>query len=722
MSIQKYEPSRGVEIRSPNGGSGYRIGGNLVLTASHVLFNEKKKVFCDEALVRLSKDDGTHKEVCAEVVWIANKAEIEARIAEGACDDPVELIRLIQPDIALIRLKGENIELLKPVKFGRFPKIKGSKNIKYEAFCYPASERRPRSGGKEATGGRTIKGNINLEDRPANKLLGLNTDDLGDVMSPRYEQGKMSSWWSGASGAAIVCDGLVVAVMTLHPNIDISSRLEATPLSKIYEDKGWLECLKELDFNVKEVSLYYKPPSWWSTFRTTILVAIVVTGFRFLGGLQWLELIAYDILFSLRPTFEEPDDRIAIVEIKEEDLSEGESEVSDRKLRQILASLVAAKPSSIGLDIYRDEKQSFPGEEDKAQEDYDSLVQCLTTSNCQEKNGSKEQDSPPIFVVCRVTDPNANERSRHGLSLPESGGFSNIGFSNIVVDEQGSSVRRQLLSMRHDSEAQCKAKYFLGYQLALDYLKVEEVRTDKNYIQLKDTVFEPVWTHTGGYRFINDGGYQILLNYRKSPFNNVLSAEDVLNEKLKGKIEELKGEIEKFKDDVDAIGRKNLEIKKLEEELKKLEEELKKQLEGRIVLVGYNVEEGASEIKDLWRTPIGTIPGVRLHAYTASHILSTVIKDKYSEGHPLIKTWAEPEEILVITFWCAIGGCLLLFAPSRPILIGGVGGGTVLTIAVAWGAFAFGGWWLPVVPMLLGFGFTSLGREGITIVQRLNKS
>jgi adenylate cyclase len=408
----------------------------------------------------------------------------------------------------------------------------------------------------------------------------------------------------------------------------------------------------------------YQRPSLAVAMLASVAVALAIVVTRSMGLLQSLELTAYDGLFRTKPFSEIPDDRITIVEITNEELNQfGTSEISDRKLQQILETLVEAKPFRIGLDIFRDESQVDPEVPNAADADYQDLIQFLETNQ--------------IVTACKVDAANVP-----GTSSPSEN--IRLGFSNVVVDEPGDFpfVRRQLLSMPIDPNANCQTTYSLGYQLALDYLEeqgITESRTSAtNYIQLGETIFEPVEPDTGGYEGIDDGGYQILLNYRRTPFD-VLTATQILDG---------------------------------------LDTHEQEKITDRIILVGYN-EEGSQEPLDLFKTPLGISPGVTLHAYTISHILSAVIDDEYA--HPRIRAWIEPSEIVWIMMWCAVGGILAWIAFSRAMLIVVTLSGTVLIIAIAWSAFVFGGWWLPLIPPMLGLVLTSVSAVVVTQYRILQK-
>jgi CHASE2 domain-containing sensor protein len=462
----------------------------------------------------------------------------------------------------------------------------------------------------------------------------------------------------GMSGSALlnrrtqkVCG---IVKFTRDRSLDIGGGAVPTDviLSKLSDLKSLQKQFHRRDRRWRSFLQSYERPSLTMSALTGVGVAIGISALRLAGLLQSWELLAYDWLFQTKPFFERPDDRIAIVTITDEEIDQfGTSEISDQKLQQILEELIRAEPFKIGLDIFRDEVQPDPEAPDQANDDYQNLIEFL--------------DNDQIVAACQV-----GSASVPGSSVPSE--EARLGFSNIIVDELGRSkfVRRQLISMPKDPNANCQALYSLGYQLALDYLGqkgITESRTESlNYIQLGDTVLEPVWTDTGGYRGIDDSGYQILINYRRTSFDR-FSASEIL-------------------DGLDA--------------------DEQARIKNRIVLVGYD-EEGATGPLDLFETPLGIKPGVELHAHTTSHVLSTVINDEYS--HPLTRTWAEPEEMVWIILWCTIGGTLPWIAHSKGMLFVMAMGGMLLVVAICWSAFAFLGWWLPLIPPMVGLTLTSVG-------------
>ena len=209
MPIRQFEPSRAVEIIPPkNGagyyGTGYRIGGRLVLTAAHLL----KNVGSD---CEVRDKPGFGRET-AHVVWKAQDL-----------------------DLALIELP-ERVAAVEAITLGKLPKATTGEKLAFQMYAYPLWARTQRDQGS-AAGGRQIEGTIYLADRSPDGLLVLEAERLPP------EATTAQSEWLGASGAAIVCDGLVIAVQSQHQNPSRPASLEGTPLWKIYKDKQWRQLL-----------------------------------------------------------------------------------------------------------------------------------------------------------------------------------------------------------------------------------------------------------------------------------------------------------------------------------------------------------------------------------------------------------------------------------------------------------------------------------------------
>ena len=219
----------------------------------------------------------------------------------------------------------------------------------------------------------------------------------------------------------------------------------------------------------------------------TIAVSIVLLGVRHLGGLQPLELIAFDQLVRLRPKETEPDPRILVITITEKDIQQQKQwPLSDKVLAQLLSKLQAGKPTVIGLDLYR----NIPIEPG-----HNELVAQLK--------------QPNLIAIQSIN-------TLAGTSPPPDVPANRIGFSDLPID-QDDVIRRNVLF----AESESGVLYSFSLRLALAYLeqqgiKPESSKSNPNDLQLGTAVFEKLKENSGGYQAAEADGYQILLNYRSA--------------------------------------------------------------------------------------------------------------------------------------------------------------------------------------------------------------
>jgi adenylate cyclase len=223
--------------------------------------------------------------------------------------------------------------------------------------------------------------------------------------------------------------------------------------------------------------------------RAICLAAITVTAFvlgiRHLGGLQPLEVAAFDVMLRLRPDAG-VDDRLLVVEINEADIAQlKEWPASDRVVAQLLQQLQRHQPTAIGLDLVRDNPNP-PG--------YQELVVQL--------------QQPHVIAITSIGNTNQRDRVAAPPSVPE----TRIGFNDIVIDPDG-RVRRNLMSASNGKTGLAS----FSLQLALIYLKERGISgklTKAKQYQLGQAVFAKLQKNSGGYQTVDARGYQILLNYR----------------------------------------------------------------------------------------------------------------------------------------------------------------------------------------------------------------
>ena len=372
---------------------------------------------------------------------------------------------------------------------------------------------------------------------------------------------------------------------------------------------------------------------------TSIGVAAGILGLKMLGVFQAVELSALDQVMRLRPT-EPREDRIVIVGLTEDDIKELQTfPIPDQTMAQVLNAIKQQNPRVIGLDIYRDLAHE-PGVKE-LQEVFQTTPNLVGIEKIQD--GSNLGVAPP----------------------PELAKLNQVGFNNVILDSDG-RVRRGLLYWNVDSEYRTS----FGLKIALQYLKQEGItsQSSKNQeLQLGPAIFRQFQPNDGGYVVVDNGGYQILANFRNHalPFETV-SFTDILAGKVPPEL-----------------------------------------MTDRIVLVGST----APSLKDTFFTSYngglgskdnGPIAGVELHAQLISQILSAAL-----DGRTLVYVWPDWLEILWVFTW-ALGGATLSWYIRNPAKSGGflllVSGGLFL---VCYGAAVLG-WWIPFVTPLVGLGVSAI--------------
>ncbi|NJN12167.1 MAG: CHASE2 domain-containing protein [Richelia sp. RM2_1_2] len=372
------------------------------------------------------------------------------------------------------------------------------------------------------------------------------------------------------------------------------------------------------------------------TIISSVAITVLLLGFQRLGVLQPLELKVFDQMMQLRAN-PKPDSRLLIVAVTEEDIKNLKFPLPGEVLDNLLSKLEQYEPRAIGLDIFRDLPVE-PG--------HNKLLEHLKLSDI-------------IVPICKQS--NVNEPA-----IPPPDGIEplRVGFSDIVEDPDA-TIRRNLLLHEPASNDSCATPYSFSLQLALKYLEVGGIQpqfTSKRELKLGNTVFKPLESNSGGYLNIDDGGYQILLNYRSDKeIAPQVTVTDVLSDKVNPDL-----------------------------------------VKDRIVLIGST----AASLKDIFNTPYssgkldnsGKMPGIAIHANSVSQILSAVLKPQ----QPLF--WFLPEwaEVGWIFIWSLAGG-LIASRIQHPMRLGITGG---LTIAILIGGNFFNftqAGWIPVVSPALGF-------------------
>ncbi len=276
------------------------------------------------------------------------------------------------------------------------------------------------------------------------------------------------------------------------------------------------------------------------------------------------------------------------------------------------------------------------------------------------------QTTANLFAIERVSVDPPEAIVKPPAAVPP----ERVGFADIVLDADG-YVRRSLLGMADPHNPQGDYKFSLTARLADAYLRathnleLESIPDDPYGMRFGATHLPRFFPHTGSYVGVDAGGNQVLLNSRRSqrPFRMV-SLMDM--------------KAQRFNPDW---------------------------FRGRIVLIGIT----AQSVKDVVnsaaipsRNP-GLVNGVELQAHAVSQLLSAVL-----DGRPLLRTWEDGWEYLWIVAWGVVGLGLgrWLRSPWKILLMVGL-------VGVGLGGLSYGllllGWWVPVVPALMGLVFNGTG-------------
>jgi CHASE2 domain-containing sensor protein len=374
----------------------------------------------------------------------------------------------------------------------------------------------------------------------------------------------------------------------------------------------------------------------------SVAVTALLMGVRHLGLLQGWELKVYDQMLRLRAD-EGRDKRLLIVTVTEEDVDyqrkmgwEREGSLSHTALAKLLNNLKPHKPRAIGLDIVRD----YPAKPQEKE---------LITQLKQTKN---------FFAICEHST-----FDKSGNQPPPEVSSKRLGFNDFVEDEPDKILRRHLWYMTPNLDSPCPTEVSFSLQLAIHYLQSENILPQPNsngYLQLGNVRLGRLASHAGGYQGIDNGGYQILLNYRtRRDIGKTLTLKQVLNNKFNPNL-----------------------------------------IKDKIVLIGVT----APSYKDYFHTPFNEdMSGVFIHGQMVSQILSAVL-----DKRPLLWVLLLWVEGIWIFCWGIVGGLLAWRFRQKIVYLLPLG---TVAIGVLYGCcfvlLLTQGCWLPVVPSALALITTS---------------
>ncbi|MFC0463873.1 ATP-binding protein [Kineococcus gynurae] len=237
-------------------GSGTDLGGGLILTAAHVVFDAG--VPSTEVRISPLSSAATADPLLGTVVWPRAWTDPgpERRVAGNT-----------PPDLALVRLNTSPLIPRRPVRLGR---ITGSSPYDVEFVGFP---RQQRLGGKpDDRDTRPVMATRRDSEQASASIApatGVRDGRLAlDVHSsfPTGDGRAEGSGWSGASGAGVFGGGLLLGVVADDDVRYGGGRLLATPLATALPDQGFQKLLTEagIDLTLASVEL---GPLWVSRHR-----------------------------------------------------------------------------------------------------------------------------------------------------------------------------------------------------------------------------------------------------------------------------------------------------------------------------------------------------------------------------------------------------------------------------------------------------------------------
>lgn len=258
-------------------------------------------------------------------------------------------------------------------------------------------------------------------------------------------------------------------------------------------------------------------------------------------------------------------------------------------------------------------------------------------------------------------------RARAPVALPP----EQVAFADAAKFDDGGNVRRVLLS---GFDEVGEYRFSLALLLAEDYLRTKGLVLDNGlrdpsamrFGQTEFTRFQP---DSGAYVGADAQENQVLLNFRsgRQPFQ--------------------------------MLSLSQIQAGQFQPEW----------IRNRIVLIGIT----AVSVKDVVNsaavptTTPGLITGVELHAHITSQLLSAV-----ENGRPLLQGWAEPWEYLWIVGWGVVG--IIVGRQVRsPWKLGLLLPLMSLGLIGACFGLLLMGWWVPLVPALIGLVLNGIGPTAV---------
>jgi adenylate cyclase len=241
-----------------------------------------------------------------------------------------------------------------------------------------------------------------------------------------------------------------------------------------------------------------------ASFALAIAVFALLAGIREIGLLQPAEFWAYDKFLAWRAGPETTDPRIVIVEISERDINKYDFPIPDDLLARLLETIARARPTAIGLDIYRD--LAVPRDGSRLAE----LNRVLR----------QNQNIVGIFKFGDAQHPINIPFAPALAETPERYGFNDLPF------ELG-AVRRGFLFL-WDTQG----NVYPSFPLTLALQAGVAAQQEGSGFRISKIAFPRFRSNDGAYVRAQDGGYQFPLDFKGPRKFVTYSLDDVLSQRV----------------------------------------------------------------------------------------------------------------------------------------------------------------------------------------------
>jgi adenylate cyclase len=233
-------------------------------------------------------------------------------------------------------------------------------------------------------------------------------------------------------------------------------------------------------------------------------VFAIVAAVRQFGLLQSAEFLVYDKFLTWRAGPETTDPRIVIVEISESDINKYDFPIPDDLLARLLETIARARPTTIGLDLYRD------------------LAVPRDGSRLAELNRVLRQNQN-IVGIFKFGDEQHPINIAFAPALAET--QERYGFNDLPF-ELG-AVRRGFLFLWDN-----QGNVYPSFALTLALQAGVTARQEASAFRIGKTVFPRFRSNNGAYVRAQDGGYQFLLDFKGPRKFVTYSLDDVLSQRV----------------------------------------------------------------------------------------------------------------------------------------------------------------------------------------------